>query len=108
MARDPEKGVSRPLVLARGCPGLREHSIWSFCFGYTLGWFAGWLGCHWRMTPSSGPPGFSRSLPGQAAMLVGAITLVLAAAKLFPDPQELMRLNSRAVRFQPVPGVDAG
>ena len=79
--------LSLMLAVARGYPG-REHSIWSFCLGYTLGWFAGWLGCDWRMDASSGPPGFGRSFPGQAAMLVGAMTMVLAAASFFPNLQE--------------------
>jgi hypothetical protein len=82
------------LAIAHRYPGPREHSIWSFCFGYALGWFAGRFGWRWRMSSVSPLPSFVRSFRGQAAMLVGAISIVLAAATLFPDLHERLVLAS--------------
>lgn len=80
--------LSLMLAIATRHPGQHEQSAWTFCFGYVLGWFAGWLGRHWRMRSNSEPPSFVRSFSGQAAMLVGTITVVLATAKLCPGLQE--------------------
>ncbi|MDE2448640.1 MAG: hypothetical protein KGO22_06700 [Gammaproteobacteria bacterium] len=79
--------LSVMLVIAQRYPA-REHSIWTFCCGYALGWFTGWFGWHWRMSAGSGLPGFARSFRGQAVLLLGAIAIVLAAGTLFPDLQK--------------------
>jgi hypothetical protein len=68
--------------------GEHERAVWTFCCGYVPGWFSGWLGRCWRMSSAGGSPGFYRSFRGQAAMLAGAITLVLAAAPLVPALQD--------------------
>lgn len=65
----------------------RQSAIWAFCFGYVPGWFTGWFGRQWRLTAGSGSPGFVRSFSGQAAMLAGAIAIVLAVAQRFLDLQ---------------------
>lgn len=68
--------------------GPREQLVWTFCFGYALGWFAGWFGWHWRMSSSSRSPIFVRSFRGQVVMLLGAIAVVLAAGTVFDDFQK--------------------
>jgi hypothetical protein len=80
--------LSLMLAVAHRYPGKQEPYLWSFTYGYALGWFAGWFGWNWRMSSSSRAPSLLRSFRGQAAMLVCAITIVLATAKLFPDLQE--------------------
>lgn len=75
--------LSLMLVLVHRYPG-REQAAWTFCVGYAPGWFTGWFGWRWRISSCSGPPGFVRSFRGQAVMLVGAITMVLAGT-LFAD-----------------------
>lgn len=82
------------LAIAHRYPGKHEPYIWVSCFGYALGWFAGWFGCQWRMSSSSRSPSFVRSFRGQAAMLLCAITMVLATAMLFQDVQERLVLAS--------------
>lgn len=86
--------LSLILAVAHLYPGKRELYIWGCCFGYAFGWFAGWFGWNWRMSLSSRLPSFVRSFRGQAAMLVCAITIVLATATLFPDLQEHLVLTS--------------
>jgi hypothetical protein len=80
--------LSLMLAMVHRYPGQHEQSALTFCFGYALGWFAGWFGRRWWMRASSRSPAFVRSFRGQAATLVGAIVVVLAAAKLFLDLQE--------------------
>lgn len=80
--------LSLMLLIVGRHAGLSEQAAWIFCFGYALGWLGGWLGRSWRTRSSRGSPGFIRSFSGQAAVLVGAITIVLATAKLFPGLQE--------------------
>lgn len=80
--------LSLILAIAHRHPGKHELYIWSCVFGYAPGWFAGWFGCQWRMSSSNRSPSFVRSFRGQAVMLVCAITIVLATAKLFPGVQE--------------------
>lgn len=80
--------LSLMLALVHGYPRRDEHAVWTFCCGYALGWFAGWFGRQWRLSSSGGPPAFVRSFGGQAALLVCALTALLAAARLFPDLQE--------------------
>jgi hypothetical protein len=82
------------LAIAHRFSGKQEPYLWSCVFGYALGWFAGWFGWNWRMSSSSRSLSFVRSFPGQAAMLVCAITIVLATAKLFADLHERLVLAS--------------
>jgi hypothetical protein len=72
------------LAVVHRHPGEHERAVWTFCCGYVPGWFSGWLG---RSSPG-GSPRFYRSFRGQAAMLAGATTLVLAAAPLVPALQD--------------------
>jgi hypothetical protein len=61
----------------------------SFCYGYGLGWFAGWFGKLWQTHPAGRVPGYVGSLPGQAtALLLSALLAVLAAAPIHPEAQE--------------------
>ena len=73
------------LAIVHRYPAQREQAAWIFCFGYALGWFAGWFGWRWRMSSSSGSPAFIRSFRAQAAMLLGVIIIVLAAGTLLAD-----------------------
>jgi hypothetical protein len=75
------------LVIAHRYPG-HEESVRTFCLGYALGWFAGWFGRQWRQSSRIGSRRLVGSFGGQAATLVGAITVALAAARLFPDLHE--------------------
>ena len=70
----------------------RQSAAWTFCCGYALGWFAGWFSRQWRMRAGSESPGFVRSFSAQAAMLVAALTIVLAVAERFPGLQERLVL----------------
>jgi hypothetical protein len=77
------------LAMVHRHAGQREQSAWTFCCGYAFGWFTGWFGWDWRMSASGGSPlGFVRSFRGQAAMLLGAIAIVLTAGTYFPDLQK--------------------
>jgi hypothetical protein len=68
------------LVLTERHGGARRHPTEGFCCGYILGWFAGWSGRRWQATSSKGRRASSiRSLPAQAAMVVSALVLVVAA-----------------------------
>lgn len=80
--------LSLILAVAHRHPGKHEPYIWSFCFGYTPGWIAGWFGWTWRMSSCSRYPNFVRSFRGQAAMFLCAITVMLATATLFPGLHE--------------------
>jgi hypothetical protein len=80
--------LSLMLAIVHRYPGQREQAAWTFCFGYALGWFAGWFGWRWRMSSCSESPRFVRSFRGQAVILLGAITVVLAAGTLFADFQK--------------------
>lgn len=80
--------LSLMLLMVHRYPGQHEQSAWTFCLGYALGWFAGWLGRRWWTSARSRSPVFVRSFRGQAAMLVGAIVVVLAASKLFLGLEE--------------------
>ncbi|HEV2134283.1 MAG TPA: hypothetical protein VGR47_08465 [Terracidiphilus sp.] len=51
-----------------------------------------YFGRDWRMSSSSRLPSFVRSFRGQVAMLLGAITSVLATTALFPHLQERLVL----------------
>jgi hypothetical protein len=83
--------LSLMLAIAHLHPGQQEPYLWSCSFGYALGWFAGWFGWDWRMSASGRSPGFVRSFRGQAALVVCAVTIVLATARLFPDlPERLV------------------
>ena len=84
--------LSLMLGIASRLGRLEQSAAWTFCLGYALGWFAGWFGRHWRMRSSGESPAFARSFSGQAAMLAGAIIIVLATAKLFPGVQERLVL----------------
>jgi hypothetical protein len=75
--------LSGILAFAHRYAGKHELYLWSCCCGYALGWFAGWFGFDWRMRAGSRFPTFVRSFRGQAAMLLGAITLVSATTNLF-------------------------
>ena len=80
--------LSLMLLIVGRRAGLSEQAAWIFCFGYALGWIGGWSGRSWQARSSRESPGFIRSFSGQAAALVGAITIVLATAKLVPGLQE--------------------
>lgn len=74
------------LAMVHRYAGQRDQSAWTFCCGYAFGWFAGWFGWDWRTSSSGGS--FVRSFRGQAAMLLGAIAILLAAGTYFPDLQK--------------------
>lgn len=86
--------LSLMLALVHGYPGRDQHAAWTFCCGYALGWFAGWFGRSWRQSSGGRPPAFLRSFGGQAALLVCALTVVLAVARLFPELQERLLFAS--------------
>lgn len=73
------------VAIAHRHPGKHEPYIWSCCFGYVLGWFAGWFGWNWSMSSNSRSPIFIRSFRGQAAMLLAVITIVLVTSNHFPE-----------------------
>lgn len=76
------------LAIVHRYAGQRDHPAWTFCCGYAFGWFAGWFGRDWRMSSSGGSPAFVRSFRGQAALLLGAIAILLAAGTSFPGLQK--------------------
>lgn len=83
--------LSLVLVIVSRYGVQREQSAWALCVGYGPGWFAGWLGRSWRLKWSSASRGFAGSFSGQAAMLAGTITIVLATARLVADlPERLV------------------
>ena len=83
--------LSLMLVIVSRYPD-RQSAAWAFGCGYAPGWFAGWFGRQWRLSAGSESPGFGRSFSGQAAMLVAALTLVLAITLRFPYGQERLVL----------------
>lgn len=83
--------LSLMLLLVSRYP-QRQPAARIFCCGYALGWFAGWYGRQWRMRAGAQSAGFVRSFSGQAAMLAGAIIIVLATAARFPALQERLAL----------------
>lgn len=56
----------------------RLHPVEGLCFGYILGWFAGWLGGRWQASSVSRTPGYIRSLPAQAIIAATVLALVVA------------------------------
>jgi len=58
----------------------RRHPTEACCFGYILGWFAGWFGKQWQASSISGVPSYIRSLPAQAMIVVSVLGLVIAVA----------------------------
>jgi hypothetical protein len=68
------------LVYAERHADSRRHLIESCCFGYILGWFAGWFGKQWQASSISRAPGCIRSLPAQAMIVVSVLVLVIAVA----------------------------
>ncbi len=65
----------------------RRHPTEACCFGYILGWFAGWFGRRWQISSVSRVPNGIRSLPTQATIVVGVLVLVIAARGVGSDPQ---------------------
>ena len=58
----------------------RLHLTEACCFGYILGWFAGWFGERWQASTVSRVPNGIRSLPAQATIVVSVLVLVIAVA----------------------------
>jgi hypothetical protein len=58
----------------------RGHPTEACCFGYILGWFAGWFGKRWQASSISRAPSYIRSLPAQATIVVSVLVLVIAVA----------------------------
>lgn len=59
----------------------RQHAIEGFCSGYIFGWFAGWYGKQWQASSLTGRTSSSiRSLPAQAAIVAGALVLVIVVS----------------------------
>lgn len=76
------------LLVYAGRHGVaRERVIEGFCFGYILGWFAGWLGKRWQTSSVSRVPNGIRSLPTQATIIVGVLVLVIVAWGVGSGPQ---------------------
>ena len=59
-----------------------------FCSGYILGWFAGCFGKRWQASSLSRAPSYLRSLSAQAAIVLGILALVVAAAESRSSAQE--------------------
>ncbi|MFC5862479.1 hypothetical protein ACFPT7_09280 [Acidicapsa dinghuensis] len=56
----------------------RQRPIESFCFGYIFGWFAGWSGKQWQVSPLINRASSNiRSLPAQATMVVSVVVFVI-------------------------------
>jgi hypothetical protein len=58
----------------------RRHPTEACCFGYILGWFAGWFGKQWQASSISRAPSYIRSLPAQAMIVISALGLVITVA----------------------------
>ena len=58
----------------------RQHPTEACCFGYILGWFAGWFGKQWQASSISRAPSYIRSFPAQAMIVVGVLGLVIVVA----------------------------
>jgi hypothetical protein len=58
----------------------RRHPTEACCFGYILGWFAGWFGKRWQASSISRAPSYIRSLPAQTMIVVSVLVLVMAVA----------------------------
>jgi hypothetical protein len=83
--------LSLIVAIAQWHHGKKESYLQACCFGYLLGWFAGWFGYQWRISTGRRLPGFVRSFHGQAAMVLCVITIVLVAVKLFSNlPESLV------------------
>lgn len=65
----------------------RRHPTEACCFGYILGWFAGWFGKQWQASSISRAPSYIRSLPAQATIVVSVLGLVIAGTGLGPRGQ---------------------
>jgi hypothetical protein len=59
----------------------RRHPTEACCFGYILGWFAGWFGKQWQASSISRAPSYIRSFLAQAMIVVSALGLVIAVAE---------------------------
>lgn len=62
----------------------RRHPTEACCFGYILGWFAGWFGKQWEASSISRAPSYIRSFPAQAMIVVSILGLVIAVTGLGP------------------------
>ena len=60
----------------------RRHPTEACCFGYILGWFAGWFGKHWQASSISRAPSYIRSAPAQAMIVLSVLGLVIAVAEV--------------------------
>jgi hypothetical protein len=58
----------------------RRHPTEACCFGYILGWFAGWFSKRWQASSISRAPSYIRSLPTQAMIVVSVLLLIIAVA----------------------------
>jgi hypothetical protein len=76
------------LAVAHLHPGQAEHLIWGYCCGYLPAWFVGWFGKCWQVRSSSLIPAYVRSLAGQASVVLGALAVMLVAARGYDGPQE--------------------
>jgi hypothetical protein len=68
------------LVYTENHAVARRHLTEACCFGYILGWFAGWFGKQWQASSVSRAPRYIRSLPAQAIIVVSLLGLVIAVA----------------------------
>src|SRR5215469_7903640 len=59
----------------------------SCCFGYILGWFAGWFGKRWQASSVSRARSDVRSLPAQAMVIVSMLVVVIAMAGVGSNSQ---------------------
>jgi hypothetical protein len=75
-----ERHAVARLYLTEGC-----------CFGYILGWFAGWFGKQWQASEISRAPSYIRSLPAQAMIVVSVLALVIAVAGIGSGAQNQVK-----------------
>jgi hypothetical protein len=76
----------------------RRHPTEACCFGYILGWFAGWFGKQWQASSISRAPSYIRSLSAQAMIVVGVLGLVIAVAGVGSRTQSHV-IQARLVTF---------
>ncbi|HEX6508766.1 MAG TPA: hypothetical protein VF221_14145 [Chloroflexota bacterium] len=75
------------LVYAEHHAVARRHPTEACCFGYILGWFAGWFGKQWQASSISRTPSYIRSWPAQAMIVVSVLGLVIAVTGVGPRTQ---------------------
>ncbi len=76
------------LAIARHHPGQHEHSVWSFCYGYVVGWFSGWWRKGRQARTNRIMPNCVMSFWGQTVIICVVLTTVLAIAHKFSGAHE--------------------